>query len=550
MTVLVPTITDNYLLRAYRSLQSNLLPDSVFFLGDLFDGGREWKTDSGRFVDPTLGKKRPADERAQLDRWHRKYGEDFWLQEYSRFGDIFFDRWADGGNKPGPWQRGRKLVSSLPGNHDLGFGAQIQVPVRDRFEAFFGPGNRVDVVGNHTFVSVDAVSLSAASSIYRDKNDLSPIYGPVHRFLDTIEDTKKKAVARELDVWFGREGARLGHRVERLDGADMSQFPLGKRDGGDGQEDADLPTVLLTHVPLYREPGTPCGPMREHWPPTKPPKGQTEPVRPDDRNALSVVAGYQYQNVLSDMDTDRLVGPNGISNVVRAFSGDDHDYCEVVHPETRGGVREITVKSLGMNMGVPTPGFVMASLWNPVDEHGRPLGGGGGGPTIQTRLCLMPNQIHTYMQYIGWAVFTVTLLAVRAFLVPILGLTPFALSPEAQTPSSTASYLPFSAKEKLDPPDLRSSNSSSLGGRLSPAASSSASRASTLTANGRWQSARRPGSSRAPRINLEEGIFIDTGRRRRGGGRAFGQVGREMWTSTWRWAWMAVGFWLWLQRER
>ena len=541
MTVLVPMITDNYLLRAYRSLQSNLYPDSVFFLGDLFDGGREWKTDSGSFVDPTLGKQRPKDEKAQLDRWHRKYGEDFWLKEYGRFGDIFFDQWADGGNKPGPWQRGRKLVASLPGNHDLGFGAQVQVPVRDRFEAFFGNGNRVDVVGNHTFVSVDAVSLSADTSMYKDKHDLRPIYGPVHEFLNTIGETKKKAVGQELDVWFGRDSARLDHRVERLDGADMSQFPLKRHD----QQDADLPTILLTHVPLYRDPGTPCGPMREHWPPTKPPKGQTEPVNPDNRNALSVVAGYQYQNVLSDIDTDRLVGPNGVGNVVRAFSGDDHDYCEVVHPKSRGGVREITVKSLGMNMGVPTPGFVMASLWNPVDQHGKSL---GDGPTIQTHLCLMPNQIHIYMQYIGWAVFTVTLLAVRAFLVPILGLTPFALASEPQ--ASTASYLPFSAKEKLDPPELRSS-SPSLGDRLSPAASSSASRvrASSLTANGRWQSARRPGG-RAPRINLDEGIFIDTGRQRRGGRRAFGEVGREMWTSTWRVVWMAVGFWLWLARER
>ena len=34
-------ITDNYMRRSYIQLQSVLHPDSLFFLGDLFDGGRE-----------------------------------------------------------------------------------------------------------------------------------------------------------------------------------------------------------------------------------------------------------------------------------------------------------------------------------------------------------------------------------------------------------------------------------------------------------------------------------------------------------------------------
>ncbi|KAI9778057.1 MAG: hypothetical protein M1816_004275 [Peltula sp. TS41687] len=43
--------------------------------------------------------------------------------------------------------RGRKFIAVLPGNHDLGFASGIQVPVRKRFHAFFGEGNRVDMVG-------------------------------------------------------------------------------------------------------------------------------------------------------------------------------------------------------------------------------------------------------------------------------------------------------------------------------------------------------------------------------------------------------------------
>ena len=73
------------------------------------------------------------------------------MKEYTRFGDVFFKSWSGGS----------KLIASLPGNHDLGFASRIQMPVKERFDAYFGPLNRMDVVGNHTFVSIDSVSLSA-----------------------------------------------------------------------------------------------------------------------------------------------------------------------------------------------------------------------------------------------------------------------------------------------------------------------------------------------------------------------------------------------------
>ena len=539
LSTLTTVITDNYLLRSYRALQSRLSPDSVFFLGDLFDGGREWKTSRGKFVDPKWGRQRGSEEKRWVDTWHSKYGEDYWLAEYERFGDIFFDHFNEGGDVPGGWQRGKKLVASLPGNHDLGFGAQVQVPVRDRFEAFFGDANRVDVVGNHTIVSVDTVSLSADSSEYKDMKDLAPIYGPVNDFLDGVKSMKRKAVQEELALWHGLEsGMRYDHHVEELVGADLDRLP--KHDPGPGT--ADFPTILLSHVPLWREAGTPCGPLREHWPPTKPPKGSTDPVIPDHRNALTIAAGYQYQNVLSPADSNKLL--DKIGNVINVFSGDDHDYCEVVHAHSSGSVLEITVKSLSMAMGVPTPGFQMVSLWNPVDENGNTIAG-AKSQTVQTHLCLLPNQLHTYMKYVGFIIFSLVLLAIRAMLVPVLNLTPFALEPRT-TPAH--SILPTSSKSKLEPPELRSHNSSA---NLSSSSSSlgARNRASSLTANGRWQSSKRRGGGLGPRINLDED-FYDTRRGRTDGRRVLGVVGREMWTTTWRVAWMAVVFWVWLARER
>lgn len=561
MTVL---ITDNYLRRGYNALQRQLHPDSLFFLGDLFDGGREWKTRQGKFVDPKWGLKRSKDEKNLVKSWHRKYGEDFWLDEYERFGDIFFDNFNKGGEAPGSWQRGRKLVASLPGNHDLGFGAQVQVSVRDRFSAYFGDVNRVDVIGNHTIVSVDSVSLSADTSTYKDRHDLRPIYGPVNEFLDNVKSLKRKAVQEELSFWHDTDRAtRLQHRVEGLEEADLADFP--KSDPGENAP--EFPTILLTHVPLYREKGTPCGPKREHWPPTKPPKGEKGPVIPDDRNAISVSAGYQYQNVLNEADSVKLI--KSVGNVIHVFSGDDHDYCELVHSDAKENVREITVKSMSMAMGVPTPGFLMASLYNPVDANGKPIPGAPES-TLQTHLCLLPNQIGTYMRYIAFLVVTVVLLAVRAFLVPVLQLTPFALEPEQPSAlsSSGGTVLPM-YKDKLDPPESFPRGTTSSGtsahhlpSRLSATAprlgrSASPLRSSTTTTNNnKWQSKRSRnarrwgwGSHGGPRIHLDD--VYDTGKKDRkvGGRKALGLVARELWTTTWRVAWMTVLFWAYLARK-
>ena len=295
----------------------------MFFLGDLFDGGREWKTAHGNTADPAWASGlRPSGEQKYVKKWGKRYGENFWLHEYNRFGRIFYDFWNLGGSEAGSWQRGRKIISTLPGNHDLGFGAQIKVPVRNRFEAYFGEGNRVDVIGNHTFVSVDSVSLSAGSSEHGTKE----LTQPSEDFLNIVQSLKRKAVARELNLQAGNEKLlQFVHKVEDLEEADFTNRPTLDP----GPSGADLPTILLTHVPLYRGTGTPCGPKREHWPPTPPPKGQTTPVRPDERNALSITGGYQYQNVLSEEDSVKLVST--IGNVVSVFSGDDHDYCEIVH---------------------------------------------------------------------------------------------------------------------------------------------------------------------------------------------------------------------------
>ncbi|KAI5859662.1 hypothetical protein GGS23DRAFT_309117 [Durotheca rogersii] len=579
-------ITDNYMRRSYRQLQTVLRPDTVFFLGDLFDGGREWKTAHGDFEDPVWAKgHRPADEQRYLNQWRKKYGESFWLKEYARFGSIFYDTWSLGGRFPSPGQRGRKLISSLPGNHDLGFGAEVKVPTRHRFSAYFGETNRIDVIGNHTFVSVDTVSLSAGTSSMKDQVDLRPIFAPAHEFLREAKAAKRRAVQKELRFWRGEvEELVFEQKVEDLDTVVYDELPT--IDPGEGVP--DFPTVLLTHVPLYRPPGTPCGPLREHWPPTPPPKGQPGPVIPDHRNAISISHGYQYKNVLSLEDSIMLI--ESIGNVRHTFSGDDHDYCEVVHTD-KENTREITVKSFSMAMGVPTPGFQMVSLYNPVDGQGIPLPG-SPGTTLQTHLCLLPNQLSMFMTYAALGALTVLVLIVRAFLVPVLNLQTFALGPGQRPSSAAAALLPiFKAKDErsgdgdgsaYDTRPVTSSTSSSKfpsarapstrtrgqsisssNGTAPPqrGGASLPSSASASSAKGKWGWAQ----SRGPRIEIRKDAYYDDGGRGARLGRggawrpasssspsslrsrgAMGVVVREILTTTWRVVWMALLFFTYL----
>lgn len=372
--------TDQYLRRNFASIQKNLVPDSVLFLGDLFDGGREWATRTTTS---------PEDR-------YKKIDDRFWRKEYRRFVKIFIDPWL--GQDIAPTDgRGRKMIASLPGNHDLGFGNGVLEPVRDRFQSYFGNSNRVDVIGNHTFVSVDTVSLSAmdqpdpltGSSTPNPTDD--PTYRPIWKdaddFLDRMASNKARVEMEELMTLQNKTettNVKFDHHVVDATEGSIYHKPNPKSPG--------FPTILLTHVPLYRKAGTPCGPLRERHPPAGP------DLEVDEPNSLTIAGGYQYQNVLTPTISTELVSKAG-PNVVQVYSGDDHDYCEVIHREFNGSPNEITVKSLSWAMGVRRPGFVLTSLWNPIDpitgesvQNSSPL-------TIQNHLCLLPDQLGIFIHY-------------------------------------------------------------------------------------------------------------------------------------------------------
>lgn len=476
-------------------INADLDPDSIFFLGDLFDGGREWPPEGAKFKNingrefmeqqgilaPAEKKqKRSLDSyRSALAKPHTnpitkkdhnlardgtdlkaffpgedgkfvKWGSRQWYKDLARFAKIFYDpaqvypisqrrmvaaydvqsdpisvaNGADAGTKRQYATSGksRKIVASLPGNHDVGFGAGVQLLVRDRFESHFGGSNRVDVVGNHTIVSVDSPSLSAHSQYMSNGwesgeeqfNTLGHIWRPTWDFIENINQTAEKAVRDAMREYYPLEGRDKGWRHEVIDPSDPEQLAALKATVQERKRSPQLPVILLSHVPLFRNPDTECGPLRERG------------------HALKIQFGYQYQNVLTQAISKDLVSKvSTAGEIAMVFSGDDHDYCDVTHryniaiPGTKSyfpnddslkakyaRIREITVKSFSWAMGVRKPGFVLVSLWNPIDSQGKTIG--TPLPTVQTHNCLLPDQLTIFIDYAFLFLLTIPVLLAHA----------------------------------------------------------------------------------------------------------------------------------------
>lgn len=274
---LIRKMSDNYLYINNKYMEAYLDPDTTIFVGDLFDGGREWD-------------------------------DDVWIEEYKRFNAIF------------PRKPNRRTFRSLPGNHDIGF-QNISYHNLRRFSSFFGELNDAFELGNHTFVQLDTISISHEDEqINRDS----------FAFLDSF---------------------------------DSFINPL-------------LPRILLSHVPLYRDPGVEvCGPGRE------------------SKRKFPLQRGFQYQTVIDYFITKDVLDK---VNPTLVFSGDDHDYCDIVHVDysdnTRKLAREISCKTPSMTNGIKYPAYHLLSLNNPYDPKPKTgLVDPNNEKTYETMMCYLPN---------------------------------------------------------------------------------------------------------------------------------------------------------------
>lgn len=162
-------IVDVYLRRNWVYMNSILDPDTNFFLGDLFDGGREW-------------------------------GDKQWKKEFVRFTNIF--------TKP-PY---RRTVFSLPGNHDIGYGDTVVPHALERFQAYFGPTSSSIDIANHTFVLLDTISMLNTIN--------STIYDPPKQFMKSIAeeaDAKRRILLTHVPLFRSLEDSCGRQRESQKD---------------------------------------------------------------------------------------------------------------------------------------------------------------------------------------------------------------------------------------------------------------------------------------------------------------------------------------------
>lgn len=277
----VKKISDNYMYRNNKFVQHFLDPDTTIFLGDLFDGGRDW-------------------------------GNDAWFKEYKRFVSIF------------PKKVNRRTIQSLPGNHDIGF-EDIDFEKVKRFALFFGLPNSYHEFGGHYVIFLDTISLS-----YKDPL----VQKQAREFLDTINDVL----------------------------------------------DNEKPRILFTHVPLYKlNDQRLCGPLRES---TKP---------------FPIQKGEQYQTVIDYDLTNEILHK---INPVLIYSGDDHDYCDMIHNyDQLKSAREITVKTVSMTGGIKYPAIQLLSLYDPNTI--------GSTDSYSTQMCYMPSPYFALNVYVLGLILTI-----------------------------------------------------------------------------------------------------------------------------------------------
>lgn len=320
-------ILDNYHKRNWQYMQYYLDPDSNFFLGDLFDGGRRWKDED-------------------------------WIQEYNRFNKIF------------PKKPNRRTVMSLPGNHDIGFGDTVVESSAKRFSAYFGETSSKWDVGNHTFVLLDTISLS-----------------------DTV-NVNVSSIPREF----------------------LDRFSV----------QANSPRILLTHVPLWRDPQQQlCGDLRE------------------SNKYFPIMRGEQYQTVIDEQISQEVLSKIQPEIV---FSGDDHDYCHVIHPYNVDGqsssAEEITAKSCAMNMGIQRPAIQLLSLYNPQLPSGN-----GDTKTYKTNICYMPEPFKPIIVYVSTLVFTLCLIFWMCFFPSSFNVLVVRMGLKIMNTNKKTTLLPVSTKK-------------------------------------------------------------------------------------------------------
>ncbi|XP_050381613.1 uncharacterized protein C630.12 [Argentina anserina] len=223
-----------------------------------------------------------------------------------------------------------KLVYRIAGNHDIGYAdLHSRWPkVITRYEKEFGSRDYRFRVGQVEFIAIDA---------------------------QAIDGNPQGSVASS--TWTSVKNVSLAVKA--------------------------YPRVLLTHIPLYRQDETDCGPNR------KSKIINQRIVHSADRQEIT------YQNYVTKESSKYLL--DSIQPVL-VLSGHDHDQCAVVHKSKYGPVKEHTVGTISWQQGNVYPSFMLLSAVSSNTSS--------SGEPVLTQLCFLPVQLHIYMWYLSLFIFT------------------------------------------------------------------------------------------------------------------------------------------------
>ncbi|KAL0430706.1 UNVERIFIED_CONTAM: hypothetical protein Sradi_0696600 [Sesamum radiatum] len=176
--------------------------------------------------------------------------------------------------------------------------------------------------------------------------------------LQKSSNTKVYYLSGNHDIGYSAFNSRkleIVKRYEREFGVRNFKVTLGNVDfiAIDAQTLDDIhstPRVLLTHIPLYRPDGTPCGPHR----------------------SASII------------------------NQSLVLSAHDHDQCTVTHMSKNGQVIEQTVGTISWQQGNLYPSFMLLSASNSTL-----LDGSSPENAASSQLCFLPMQTHIYLWYLS-----------------------------------------------------------------------------------------------------------------------------------------------------
>ncbi|XP_073048290.1 uncharacterized protein C630.12 [Primulina eburnea] len=248
-----------------------------------------------------------------------------WQDSLSRFKHIFNLNMAK--------RTSNIKVYHLSGNHDIGYAAvNSQKPdIIKRYEREFGGRNFKVTLGKVDFIAVDAQTL--------DGHPQSDLTSATWNFI--------RNVSKDIN---------------------------------------STPSVLLTHIPLYRPDRSQCGPHR------------SSAIINQRMYRARHTQEIMYQNYITKNSTDDLMD---LIRPALVLSGHDHDQCTVTHISKNGQVNEHTLGTVSWQQGNLYPSFMLLSARNYISN------GTTSDDAVLTHLCFLPMQTHIYIWYLS--LFAITL---------------------------------------------------------------------------------------------------------------------------------------------